>query len=865
MYVIYPADEVVSLTYSSHSLPRPRQRPTLDLIFGPPPLVPSRAQTPAPSPAPPRAVSVPKTAPPEPAQRAPASPTPSIERPAKPRERTKAKLFKKLGRHEDTEFGKIVRTPAPDEFELPAPLPTPAFSRKNIFDRDFDALFEVASTPEFCANIRVTTPEPDRRSDVSAPHFPSPSTSSLSLLPPRPQSEPTANCSPAYSPQSTPPTQRSSFEGTNAKPKKVSFFRKFSRSRESPSPQPVKMQQPSLEMALRELTHPSHNEQLKNQQQVTFKLVKTVASIYKYISTYQEDTIRFTTRTDYLDWNTTFPSITICEIGTFDKLLTKATNEDKENAKNMHLVKDIVFFRGDCPSCISTCENKTECSIDFARLTSVYRSECKDLFISCTWDNKPMNCCQHFKAIETEYGVCFSMNNIQFREQQFSYYVASSDRRDLGSLTVALSQDYEAFLHSHEDVPFWNMEQDRRISVEYGMEATVLFSIADIENEPEVSLSVPNVRQCRFPDEVPSNFRGFGYYSYSVCIIQCRIEEQLRLCDCTSHLSPAVYEDQYCDLEGLQCLTKHYDRIKKLKVPGVNDTGLECDCLSSCTEPDYNIIAKKVRPAEGSAEVADFTTQLSQVYERHSAELQVLVANFRKRNSELRKERASCPSSLFHTWETFLQEVEADVVGFSNASTSLERSVATPLVEKTFHMKVQARKLFAHREGCEVILGKADDQLNKSRQDYRAAFLNYCDNSSPANLATYYDSHNNYVQQLTATNAMIEQYHKHTLPTILQELEEILTDVTSAVSDAICQDGEIISEKCTHQLRRYESLCAQSRAVSSTADLAHLARTLLINQPPLRTPKRNFLPPYPPEPDDPPIDVPAVMLFFCFC
>ncbi|XP_038210272.1 uncharacterized protein LOC119831091 isoform X6 [Zerene cesonia] len=255
--------------------------------------------------------------------------------------------------------------------------------------------------------------------------------------------------------------------------------------------------------------------------------------------------------------------------------------------------------------------------------------------------------------------------------------------------------------------------------------------------------------------------------------------------------------------------------------------------------------------------VADFTTQLSQVYERHSAELQVLVANFRKRNSELRKERASCPSSLFHTWETFLQEVEADVVGFSNASTSLERSVATPLVEKTFHMKVQARKLFAHREGCEVILGKADDQLNKSRQDYRAAFLNYCDNSSPANLATYYDSHNNYVQQLTATNAMIEQYHTHTLPTILQELEEILTDVTAAVSDAICQDGEIISEKCNHQLRRYESLCAQSRAVSSTADLAHLARTLLINQPPLRTPKRNFLPPYPPEPDDPPIDVPA--------
>ncbi|XP_045485684.1 uncharacterized protein LOC110999062 isoform X2 [Pieris rapae] len=529
MFVIYPADEVVSLTYSSPSAPRPRPRPTLDILVDLPPHAPSETQAPTPPPAPTRALTVPKTAPPELTPRAPASPTPSTERSAKPRDRTK-KLFKKLGRNEDNEFGKIVRTPAPDEFEFPAPLPTPAFSRKNIFDRDFDALFEVASTPEFCANIRVTTPEPDRRSDVSAPHFPSPSASSLSLLPPRPQSEPTANSAPAQiSPQSTPPAQRSSFEGTNRKPKKVSFFRKFSRSRETP-PTSAKMQQPSIEMALRELTHPSHNEQLKNQQQVTFKLVKTVA---------------------------------------------------------------------------------------------------------------------------------------------------------------------------------------------------------------------------------------------------------------------------------------------------------------------------------------DFTTQLSQVYERHSSELQVLVATFRKRNSELRKERASCPSSLFHTWETFLQEVEADVVGFNNASSSLERTVAVPLIEKTFHMKVQARKLFAHREGCEVILGKADDQLNKSRQEYRTAFLNYCDNASPVNLATYYDSHNNYVQQLTATNAMIEQYHNHTLPTILQELEEILTDATTAVSDAICQEGEIISEKCNHQLRRYESLCTQARAVSSTADLAHLARTLLNNQPPMRAPMRAFLPPYPPEPDDPPIDVPA--------
>ncbi|CAG9115913.1 unnamed protein product [Plutella xylostella] len=217
--------------------------------------------------------------------------------------------------------------------------------------------------------------------------------------------------------------------------------------------------------------------------------------------------------------------------------------------------------------------------------------------------------------------------------------------------------------------------------------------------------------------------------------------------------------------------------------------------------------------------------------------------------------RASCPSSLFHTWETLLQEVEADVlvysnaataldrtvatplidrtfhlkvqarklfahregcelildkaddqltkailsrvgvVVYSNAATALDRTVATPLIDRTFHLKVQARKLFAHREGCELILDKADDQLTKSRLEYRAAFLTYSNSPSPTALAAYYDSHNNYVQQLTATNAMLEQYYKHTLPTILQELEEVLTDVTTAVSDAITQKGEIMTDK----------------------------------------------------------------------
>lgn len=43
--------------------------------------------------------------------------------------------------------------------------------------------------------------------------------------------------------------------------------------------------------------------------------------------------------------------------------------------------------------------------------------------------------------------------------------------------------------------------------------------------------------------------------------------------------------------------------------------------------------------ANSSFSVSDFTQQLSQLYEQHGESLQMLVSTFRKRNSELRKER----------------------------------------------------------------------------------------------------------------------------------------------------------------------------------------------------------------------------------
>jgi hypothetical protein len=75
--------------------------------------------------------------------------------------------------------------------------------------------------------------------------------------------------------------------------------------------------------------------------------------------------------------------------------------------------------------------------------------------------------------------------------------------------------------------------------------------------------------------------------------------------------------------------------------------------------------------------------------------------------------RPACPSALFHTWETLLQEVEIDSQAQSDIAFILGRQVSGPLLERSFHRKIQSRKVFTHRQSYETILTKTEEKLAK--------------------------------------------------------------------------------------------------------------------------------------------------------
>lgn len=103
--------------------------------------------------------------------------------------------------------------------------------------------------------------------------------------------------------------------------------------------------------------------------------------------------------------------------------------------------------------------------------------------------------------------------------------------------------------------------------------------------------------------------------------------------------------------------------------------------------------------------------------------------------------------------------------------------------------------MFTHRESFETIIAKTEEKLSKCRIDYKQCFSAHRQSPTQHTLTQYIDAHNAYVQQLHATNAMLEAYNCETVPQLLQELEEIYSDLCNIVAEAIVQGAEAMSTR----------------------------------------------------------------------
>ncbi|GFG32529.1 hypothetical protein Cfor_01175, partial [Coptotermes formosanus] len=252
------------------------------------------------------------------------------------------------------------------------------------------------------------------------------------------------------------------------------------------------------------------------------------------------------------------------------------------------VISEIAFFEGSTYNIVTKCftgggyDMDIQCPTgNYSEFTKLFRINCTEMFHICSWNDKEFDCCKYFVPLETEYGTCYAINNLNTRIQRH-FEMTSNSRTGPGFLYLELNaRRSKVFVLSKEAVPHLSTPTTEKIKIPYGCAEDFYIKINEISNQDKVRSVDISKRSCRFYDE---NFMDFyPVYSNSACLVNCRKKLQLKLCNCTSYFMPNGDPKMYCDLDGLVCLGKHSEMFRTQKISQSSNTkGFYCPCVDGC-------------------------------------------------------------------------------------------------------------------------------------------------------------------------------------------------------------------------------------------------------------------------------------------
>lgn len=330
---------------------------------------------------------------------------------------------------------------------------------------------------------------------------------------------------------------------------------------------------------------------------ITLSWIASVLLIRSSWNDFQNNAISFVVETSYLEWDTNFPSITVCETDNQDQI-AKVTDKlygDPHDYNLDEIIKELVFFRGLSFYTLQICGPNSppndECiTNNFSIYTDLVRSKCDEIITECKWNDKPFECCKYFHVMDTELGPCYSINSKQTKLGKDAPYLPMISNRKTGPGTLRLKiiGNVNIYTLGEQEVPSLTTLTTEILQVTPHISFRRFFVINEIENQPEVKDVSIEQRNCRFMEE--SDLEVYSYYSYSACSVQCRKDAQLKICNCSHHLIPNSLKEKHCDINGLECLNRNYNDLAVLKAKWADRSGLVCSCLPSCTEIELSVV-----------------------------------------------------------------------------------------------------------------------------------------------------------------------------------------------------------------------------------------------------------------------------------
>jgi acid-sensing ion channel, other len=183
--------------------------------------------------------------------------------------------------------------------------------------------------------------------------------------------------------------------------------------------------------------------------------VGSVFLIRASLDAFKNNAISFVVESSYLDWNTDFPSIFICENKNMDRVqeaADKIFGEDHDFTLE-EILSEIVYFRGESYHTIHECTgddvvNENCLFGNYSFYANLVRSSCDTSLKACHFNGQEFDCCTHFLPIETEIGRCFALNSGQTVKPPGYQKLNLLSNRITGPGTLRLKIQTESFMYT---------------------------------------------------------------------------------------------------------------------------------------------------------------------------------------------------------------------------------------------------------------------------------------------------------------------------------------------------------------------------------------------------------------------------------
>ncbi|XP_046971603.1 sodium channel protein Nach-like [Vanessa cardui] len=324
--------------------------------------------------------------------------------------------------------------------------------------------------------------------------------------------------------------------------------------------------------------------------------------------------------------NIEFPAITFCNFNRISKkALQKYVKKNyRKLAPNNESIEQVEWFCKQLGRLLDYSYNKSVQvhpilfsfvkhlgdSHNIINLMKELSPPCEDLLIRCSWSGDIIDCKKIFSVHRTVRGHCCTFNVVLSLDATGSFdnsiYTVKRQHEpgQLNGLNVVLDtmvDDYTYTLYNmigyevliFDPTHFADPTGGRVTQRIAQPDQAVFFEIHSIKQiaTDEVRKYPETARKCLFRDERKDQFNEL--YSYSSCIVKCRIRTIQSLCKCTPYFFPTRRSvHPICTLDDIRCLNKYREKLLYLyPKDAVTTDGLEaeiqdalnCDeCLPDC-------------------------------------------------------------------------------------------------------------------------------------------------------------------------------------------------------------------------------------------------------------------------------------------